>query len=355
MPPGVSGVLEVGQGCSRGHLAGWGTWQQPERPRQPERGGAERLDGTSWALSPAAEPGGVPSSGPWRQRWGRAVVGRGRRRRRTRGGGPGDLHSGQGGASSQQVNRKARVYASGGAKPLHFNYKMCVHIHSLVPRGPSARREEPARRGCGLGAAGQAVAAGGSRSRGGEGTPRTGRSGGAYAGETWLVETEEVSVLPADVSSSPSGFLPQQRVVIMQLRNWKRRERGVRRVDTRTALAEGLLGNPTTAREVPWWSLLPACLPLPAPACRSVDTAPAPPPRQAWLVSDRMNYRLQDLCNTLDELHSCPPARQSKISWKPTPLPVHRYPEVPWLTVTCHKAKDKEGACPASCRIPVCS
>lgn len=38
------------------------------------------------------------------------------------------------------------------------------------------------------------------------------------------METEEVSVLPADVSSSPSGFLPQQRVVIMQLRNWKRRE-----------------------------------------------------------------------------------------------------------------------------------
>lgn len=38
------------------------------------------------------------------------------------------------------------------------------------------------------------------------------------------METEEVSVLPADVSSSPSGFLPQQRVVIMQLRNWKGRE-----------------------------------------------------------------------------------------------------------------------------------
>lgn len=55
-------------------------------------------------------------------------------------------------------------------------------------------------------------------------TLRAGRSGGTYAGETWLVETEEVSVLPADVSSSPSGFLPQQRVVIMQLRNWKRRE-----------------------------------------------------------------------------------------------------------------------------------
>lgn len=51
------------------------------------------------------------------------------------------------------------------------------------------------------------------------GTPGAGCSRGAYAGETWLVETEEVSVLPADVSSSPSGFLPQQRVVIMQLRN----------------------------------------------------------------------------------------------------------------------------------------
>lgn len=64
------------------------------------------------------------------------------------------------------------------------------------------------------------------------GTPGTGCSCGAYAGETWLVETEEVSVLPADVSSSPSGFLPQQRVVIMQLRNWERGKPRVRQLDT---------------------------------------------------------------------------------------------------------------------------
>lgn len=45
-----------------------------------------------------------------------------------------------------------------------------------------------------------------------------------YAGDTWLEETEETSVLLWDtveeVSSSPKGFLPQQIVVIMQLRNW---------------------------------------------------------------------------------------------------------------------------------------
>lgn len=45
----------------------------------------------------------------------------------------------------------------------------------------------------------------------------------AYAGETWLEETEETSVLLWDTaeetSSSPKGFLPQQIVVIMQLRN----------------------------------------------------------------------------------------------------------------------------------------
>lgn len=44
-----------------------------------------------------------------------------------------------------------------------------------------------------------------------------------YAGDTWLEETEETSVLLWDtaeeVSSSPKGFLPQQIVVIMQLRN----------------------------------------------------------------------------------------------------------------------------------------
>lgn len=44
-----------------------------------------------------------------------------------------------------------------------------------------------------------------------------------YAGETWLEETEETSVLLWDTaeetSSSPKGFLPQQIVVIMQLRN----------------------------------------------------------------------------------------------------------------------------------------
>lgn len=59
--------------------------------------------------------------------------------------------------------------------------------------------------------------------------PRAGRSpqfklSMLYAGDTWLEETEETSVLLWDtaeeVSSSPKGFLPQQIVVIMQLRNW---------------------------------------------------------------------------------------------------------------------------------------
>lgn len=59
--------------------------------------------------------------------------------------------------------------------------------------------------------------------------PRAGRSpqfklSMLYAGDTWLEDTEETSVLLWDtveeVSSSPKGFLPQQIVVIMQLRNW---------------------------------------------------------------------------------------------------------------------------------------
>lgn len=61
------------------------------------------------------------------------------------------------------------------------------------------------------------------------GVPELGRSpqfklSMLYAGDTWLEETEETSVLLWDtveeVSSSPKGFLPQQIVVIMQLRNW---------------------------------------------------------------------------------------------------------------------------------------
>lgn len=72
---------------------------------------------------------------------------------------------------------------------------------------------------------GQDVAAVGLRCPQGS-TPGTGCSHGAYAGETWLVDTDEVSVLPADVSSSPRGFFPQQRVVIMQLRNWERGKPG---------------------------------------------------------------------------------------------------------------------------------
>lgn len=102
--------------------------------------------------------------------------------------------------------------------------------------------------------------------------PRTGRSGGAYAGETWLVETEEVSVLPADVSSSPSGFLPQQRVVIMQLRNWKRGMAGVRSGRPGRLRHWGCL----RARQSGLESSCPLCLLLGA----SPDAAPAPPPTQ---------------------------------------------------------------------------
>lgn len=83
---------------------------------------------------------------------------------------PRGLRSGLG-ASSQQVKRNAQIYASGRAKPLHFNYKTCVHIYSLVPRVPSTRREEPAPRGRGGGEAGRAAVAAaglGSCSRGGD-------------------------------------------------------------------------------------------------------------------------------------------------------------------------------------------
>lgn len=55
--------------------------------------------------------------------------------------------------SSQQVNRNTWIYAR-GAKPLHFNYKTCVHISSPVPRVPSARSEEPTPQGLGHGGAG---------------------------------------------------------------------------------------------------------------------------------------------------------------------------------------------------------
>lgn len=64
--------------------------------------------------------------------------------------------------SSQQVNRNAWIYAR-GAKPLHFNYKTCVHIFSLVPRVPSARSEEPAPQGLGHGEAGAGGGGGGAK------------------------------------------------------------------------------------------------------------------------------------------------------------------------------------------------
>lgn len=136
------------------------------------------------------------------------------------------------GMMSQQVNRNAWIYAR-GAKPLHFNYKTCVHIFSLVPRVPRARARSPPHEALAMVKQGQVVAAVGLRLCCQGSTPGTGCSHGAYAGETWLVETEEVSVLPADVSSSPRGFLPQQRVVIMQLRNWEREKPRVSQLDTR--------------------------------------------------------------------------------------------------------------------------
>lgn len=48
----------------------------------------------------------------------------------------------------------------------------------------------------------------------------------SYAGDTWLEETEEASVLEVaaeEASSSPKGFLPQHRVVSMQVRNCGRK------------------------------------------------------------------------------------------------------------------------------------
>lgn len=133
--------------------------------------------------------------------------------------------------SSQQVNRNARIYTR-GAKPLHFNYKTCVYTFSALFPGflvPGARSLP--HRALATVKQGQ-VAVAGPRLCSQGSTPRTSCSHGAYAGETWLVETEEVSVLPADVSSSPSGFLPQQRVVIMQLRNWERGKPRVSQIDT---------------------------------------------------------------------------------------------------------------------------
>lgn len=64
--------------------------------------------------------------------------------------------------SSQQVNRNTWIFAR-GAKPLHFNYKTCVHIFSLVPRVPSARSEEPVPQGLGHGEAGAGRGGGGAK------------------------------------------------------------------------------------------------------------------------------------------------------------------------------------------------
>lgn len=65
VPPGASGMLEVEQGWSWEHVAGLGAPGSSQNcPRQPERGRAERVGGSSQAPSLAAEPGGSPSSSP---------------------------------------------------------------------------------------------------------------------------------------------------------------------------------------------------------------------------------------------------------------------------------------------------
>lgn len=65
VPPGASGMLEVEQGWSWEHLAGLGAPGSSQTcPRPPERGRAERVGGSGRDPSPAAEPGGSPSSSP---------------------------------------------------------------------------------------------------------------------------------------------------------------------------------------------------------------------------------------------------------------------------------------------------
>lgn len=156
--------------------------------------------------------------------------------------------------------------------------------------------EEPAPRGRGRGAAGWAAAAGpGSCSRGGKARPEDRPLQGAYAGETWLVETEEVSVLPADVSSSPSGFLPQQRVVIMQLRNWKRGMAGVRLGRPGWLWRQGCLRARQSGLETP-------CPPYPLPTLPAARPAHCSGLAQmqpqlfhqasAWVTSDGMGLCL---------------------------------------------------------------
>lgn len=97
--------------------------------------------------------------------------------------------------------------------------------------------------------------------------PRAGRSpqfklSMLYAGDTWLEDTEETSVLLWDtveeVSSSPKGFLPQQIVVIMQLRNWggDRNENGGTgggQLQDQESWMDGLRSNPCwEAAKCPW-------------------------------------------------------------------------------------------------------
>lgn len=79
---------------------------------------------------------------------------------------------------SQQVNRNAWIYAR-GAKPLHFNYKTCVHIFSLVPRVPRARARSPPHEALAMVKQGQVVAAVGLRLCCQGSPPGTGCSHGA--------------------------------------------------------------------------------------------------------------------------------------------------------------------------------
>lgn len=154
-PPGSSGTRWWGRAGPGAPSSG---------PSTAQRGPAAAS--VCWALSQRQSRGGsapappgplykaavreVAVALPWpevRTRWCRACV-------RMRGMSERVACTVQTGVSSQQINRKARIYASGGAKPLHFNYKTCVHIHSLVPRVPIVRREKPALQGHGEAGAG---------------------------------------------------------------------------------------------------------------------------------------------------------------------------------------------------------
>lgn len=192
--------------------------------------------------------------------------------------------------SSQQVNRNAWIYAR-GAKPLHFNYKTCVHIFSPVPRVPSARSEEPALQGLGHDEAG---AGGGSRAT------------FVLPGQHPRDQLLPWGLCRRDLAGGDGGglCLASRCVLVTQwvLATAEGCDHAVTELGEREAQGEpdihyaalaaepslspaGLLGSPRhrgTAEAVSIWSLLPHCLlPTPStasPACSSPGSSINPAP-----------------------------------------------------------------------------